>query len=344
MINGVTHTDGVLNRVPKYRGKISTGLDGDAEGNTTGHMIALGYFRISKEVTESRKIAGGKDSAIKKWVVNEDVQKKLEIANTPQGQPVCKQPRKLKIVSFYKEASEMWESFLAMFNQKDGLVCRGHGIGTKAKRLYYTGSGERDWREIDCPHKECEDFKAKRCRAMGILKCFPSVDVVPSLPYRLETKSINTILAIENGLNDIWYILRAAHRAKELDIGKEIPFDGFFLKEMMLIHRKIKSGGRDVFITEIHPTQGLVEEIMGPINKMIKNRPALEQKFGSSVSLLDQSAVALLTSKTDIIDELDQADQTSIAQEFPIAEDLTTEEVVSVEQLPAVDDARKSLM
>lgn len=338
MINGVTHTDGILNRVSKYRGKISTGLEADDPDNTSGHLIALGYFRISKEVIETKKGAGGKDISLKKWVVNDEVQKRLEIANTPSGQATCKHPRKIKVISFFKDATEMWESFIAMFNQKDGLVCRGHGLGTKAKRLFYTTSGEREWREIDCPYKECEDYKAKRCRSMGILKCFPSIDAVPSLPYRLDTRSINTILAMENGLNDIWYMLKAAHRAKELDAAKELPFDGFFLKEMMLIHRKIKSGGREVFITEIHPTQGLVEEIMVPINKMIKNRPALEQKFGtSSMSLLDQSAGTLLTDKTEIVDELDHADGVSIATEFPEEEEV-------VDETPPAEDARKTLI
>ena len=337
MINGLTHTDGILNRVSKYRGKISTGLDADAPDNTTGHMMALGYFRISKEVVETKKGAGGKDITIKKWVANDEVQKKLEIANTVPGQPVCKHPRKIKVVSFFKDATEMWESFLAMFNQKDGLVCKGHGEGTKAKRLFYTSSGEREWREIDCPHKQCEDFKAKRCKGKGILKCFPSIDAVPSLPYRLETTSVNTILAMENGLNDVWYMLKAAHRAKELDVEKELPFDGFFLKEMMLVHRKIKSGGKEVFITEAHPTPGLIAEIMGPINKMIKNRPALEQKFGASgLSLLDQSAGILLTDKTDIVDDLDQGDEPSMPIEFSEGE--------VADETPPVEDARKCLV
>jgi hypothetical protein len=318
MINGLTHNDGILNRVSKYRGKISTGLEPGSEGNDTNHPVALGYFRISKERIETKIGSGKKEFVVKNWVENSEVQRKLEQANTPVGsQTVCKQPRVLKIVSFYKDICDMWDSFLGMFDQTNGLTCRSHGLGTKAKRLYFNDSGVRDWREIDCKHKECPDFIKGSCCERGLLKCFPTLDAVPSLPYRLDTTSINTILAMENGLNDIWYMLRAAHRAKEIELKKDLPFEGFFLREMNLFHKKMKSGGKEIFVTEIQPSKGLIDEIMGPINNMIKNRPLLSQQPGGTMSLLDESAQVLLEEKVDgLTDDLDISDETSIAREF----------------------------
>jgi len=323
MINGITHNDGILNRVSKYRGKISTGLDAGQEGNETNHMVALGYFRICKEKIETKKGTGNKEFAIKTWITNEEIQKKLEIANTPEGAPVCKHPRMIKIVSFYKDVIDMWESFLAMYSSSDGLICKGYGKKSKAKRLNFNDKGEREWREMECMHENCPDYQAKKCRAMGILKCFPSVDLIPSLPYRLETRSINTILAIETGLNDIQYMILAAHRIQEIESKKELPFDGFFLKEMMLLHKKIKSGGREVFITEIQPAKTLIEEIMGPITRMMKNKPMIAQNI--HLSLLDQSTDSLLN-KLEITDDFSRLDETSIANEFTIQEDEVVEE------------------
>jgi hypothetical protein len=304
MIEGLTHDKGILNRVSKYRGKISTGIEAGSEGNDTNHPIVLGYFRISKEKIETKIGSGKKEFVTKTWVENKEMQEILEVANTPVGAQPCKQPRIMKIISFYKDPCDMWDSYLGMFDQTNGLVCRSHGFGTEAKRLYFDSKGERGWKENECKHKECPDFVKGDCCERGLLKCFPTIDAVPGLPYRLDTTSINTILAMENGLNDIWYMLKAAHKAKEIEAKKELMFDGFFLREMMLLHRKIKSGGHDVFITEIQPSEGLIEEIMRPINRMIRNRPLL-----LNGSILEESAQILL-GDTDNLDEI------SIAKEF----------------------------
>lgn len=304
MINGLTHNDGVLNRVQKYRGKIATGLDAGQDGNTTNHPIPIGYFRVCKEKVETRKLSAGKEALIKTWVTNTEVQTKLEAANTPVGAPNNTQPRLIKSISFYKEVCELWDSFLAMYNSSDGMVCRGNGIGSKAKRLFFNDRGEREWREIDCPHTNCEDFKAGKCCENGTLKCFPTVDIVPSLPYQYSSKSINTILAIETGLNDIYYMLRAAHKICDVENGKSTPFDGFFMKDFMMLHKKIKSGGKDVFITEVQPSKNMIDEIMGPINRFMKNKTAMLSGGNSVLSLLDQSMDSVLE-KVEIADDIE---------------------------------------
>ena len=195
-----------------------------------------------------------------------------------------------------------------MFND-DGLACKSHGKGTPAKQLIYDAAGERQWafREFDgipgCIANKCPDYIAKKCKPHGNMKCFPSIDLAPN-PYRFETTSVNTIVGIESALSKLWHLLAAAHTVKSLESGKDIPFEGFFGMKLFLVHKKIKSGGRDVFITDLLPSKEFTQIVMEPIKRgILKNVSAAKLAGGAgSVSLLSDAAQKLIQS-SEVLDE-----------------------------------------
>jgi hypothetical protein len=280
MIEGLTHKNGVINQSTKYKGKISTGF-GPGEGpNKANHPIPCGYFRMLKEITINDRI-GGKDITRKEWKLNEDIQKKLE-----QSLGDSKTPRKLDFICLFSEPSQLWESCLAMYSSADGLLCRGHGDGTKAKQLK-TETGKRVWCDRDCKYKECPDFIKGDCKEIGLMKVFPLIDISTN-PYRFETRSVYTISGIEASLDKLWNLAKAAHIVKRFESKKDIPFEGLFGLQFSLIHKKTKGGGRDIFITDIIPTPETAAAIMQPIQRGIHlNQTAALTAGTESFSLLN---------------------------------------------------------
>jgi len=214
---------------------------------------------------------------------------------------------------------EMWDSSMSMFSKSDGLVCKSHGKGTDAKHLTFDNGGNRKWvsRKFDgktgCPYQECPDYISGVCKQYGELKCFPTIDMTPN-PYKLETRSINTIIGMESSLIQLWELLKVAHIVKTREANSKLTFDGFFGLKLFLVHKKIKSGGRDVFITDIGPTPECIAMIMDPIKRGIEyqtkqsNVIAKPDAFSligdvetELVSLTDES-VALPENEDDIED------------------------------------------
>ena len=297
MIKGITHDEGgKLFQVSKYKGKLATGLAPGEGKNNTNYPTSLGYFVLMKEVTEVKKVGNTKKTIhVKKWVENTELQEKLveSVRN--------KAPRRLEIISLFKNPEDMWDSHMAMYSGSEGLLCKSHGVGTKARKLSFNNDGERVWnsRSFDgvegCAMTKCPDYIAGKCKPAGVLKLFPVLDLDP-LPYRLSTRSINTIRGIESALNNIWTLLCAAHSVREQEAGKSLPFDGMFGVKMYLTHKKAKSGGHDIFVTELTPTPEFKETVMAPIQRGLErkiNAAKLEGSAGS-MSLLDQSSKLLL--------------------------------------------------
>jgi len=328
LIKGLTHdNNGVLNMVEKFRGKISAGYAPGEGPNKKNHPVAAGYFRILKEVTETKRIGGSeKPVMIKRWVLNEPIQKKLEKS---LGSDM---PRRIELVSFYKTPQEMWDSCLAMFSSTDGLQCKSHGEGTNARYLTFDADGNRKWvdREFDgvkgCPYEMCPDYIAKKCKPLGMMKCFPSIDLTPN-PYRFETRSLNTIIGIESAFTKYWNLLNVAHAIKVREAGgsKDIKFDGFFGAKLYLVHRKTKSGGREVFVSDLLPTESFINEIMEPIKRGLDMKSRQSKLTGGdekALSLLEMAESSLLegTTVNDNVNEEDIPlaieDQKDIAVNF----------------------------
>jgi len=342
MIKGLTHSeDGELNKITKYKGKISTGYAPGEGPNHENYPVPAGFFRILKEVIHNKRI--GKEQqivGIKEWLLNEPVQKVLEQScnNNPQ-------PRRIEIICLYRDFSEMWESSLGMYSSTEGLLCKSHGVGTKAKYLTFPTSATRLWVQRDCLYEECSDFKSGKCKPMGLLKCFPSIDLAPN-PYRFETRSINTIIGLESSFYDLMILIRAAHMVKQLEAKKELPFDGLFGAKLFLIHRKIKSGGKNVFITDMEPTPDFAESIMEPIKRGLAAKFSQSRLPGAagSISLLSNAGERLLESRTALIENaeidstvpIDTDSQREIAVNFGAdAENETTETTASESTIPA---------
>ena len=336
MIRGLTHdNNGQLHKITKYRGKISAGYSPNEPPNTSNHPIAAGFFRMLKEVTVTKK-AGNKKLAVKEWVLNKEMQEALEKSlPTPNNTP-----RRVEIVSLFKHPMEMWESSLSMYSSTQGLMCKSYGQGTDARCLTIDPDGNRLWssRKFNgkegCTYKECPDFKEGKCKVIGLLKCFPVVDLHPN-PYRFETRSINTIMGIESALQDMYKLLEAAHAIKQMEAGKELAFDGMFGSKFYLIHSKIKSGGRDVYITDLKPTEEFAKMVMDPIKRGLAKKASISMLEGSSgsLSLLENAGRSLLndTDKVEPYDstDLESSDQNEIAINFDA--DADNPEVASVE-------------
>jgi len=346
LIKGLTHDDsGALNMIEKYRGKISTGYAPGEGPNKKNHPVAAGFFRILKEITETKRV-GNSDAqvVIKSWKLNDSIQKKLETTLK------SKMPRRIELVSFYQTIDEMWESCLAMFSSSEGLMCKSHGEGTNARQLTFTPDGDREW--VDrifngkkgCPYKQCPDYISKKCKPLGMLKCFPIIDLTPN-PYRFETRSLNTIMGIESSLTKLWNLLNVAHAIKQKEANSLLKFDGFFGAKMYLIHKKIKSGGRDVFISELLPTQSFIDEVMEPIKRGLdmKSKQAKIAASNESMSLLEMAETALLESGiNDGTDEesvpLSIEDQQHIAKEFGADADIH-----GPQEEASLDDVKKEV-
>jgi len=333
MITGITHEeDGTQVKVTKYRGKISAGYAPGEGPNKGNYPQASGFFRMLKEITHN-KLVGTKKVVSKEWVLNEKAQALLE-QSLPNPN---KMPRRIEIVSLYKTAQEMWESAMTLYSGSEGLLCKSHGKGTPARQLKFDPSGNREWilREFDgipgCAMDECPDKKAKKCKPTGLLKCFPVIDMTPN-PYRFETGSINTIIGIESSLNDMENLLRAAHAVRELEAKKRLHYDGFFGAKLYLVHKKAKSGGRDIFVTDIMPTEEFTESVMEPIKRGMADKAKSAKMIGAGTSMTAlEDAGARLIGEVDAEDvvPLDIEDEKEMGKNFnPEAQEETASQEI----------------
>jgi len=318
MIKGITHDQaGVLHRVTKFAGKISTGFAPGEGPNKENHPVPAGFFRLLKEHVVTQRVgASQKEVVTSDWVLNEQLQTALEAANRGS-----KTPRKLEIVSLFKTPDEFWESSMSMYNATHGLMCTSNGEGTNARMLIIKPNGDREWvnRLFDgrqgCLLKACPDCIADKCKPIGLMKCFPTIALSPN-PYRFETRSINTIIGIESSLGDIWSLVKASHAIVQLEAGCEVPFDGMFGMKIMMVHRKIKSGGRDVYITDVMPTKEMSSIIMDPIQRWLKNRAKADNLIGARQMSLLECAVDQLSDKSAVSNDMDIDDEIGIANTF----------------------------
>lgn len=276
-IIGLTHDENnIQNANVKYRGKISVGYAAGEGPNNTNFPAAAGFFRMLTEKTVQKRV-GVKMLPVKEWVLNNPVQKALQDMYK-QGEA----PRMLEVVSLSYAPEDIWESYMAMYNG-DGLACKGHGQGTIAKYVDFDEKGDRVWKTRTCTYNECPYKIDGKCKAHGTLTAYPTVDFTPPNPYRLETNSINTIMNIESSLTQIYNMLKLSHVIKEKTAGHKIKFDGLFGIKFILVHKKQKSGGKDVFVTEIN----LSKESRAGSSEIIHQALVLEgaQMLLSSTSL-----------------------------------------------------------
>ncbi len=329
-IVGLTHNeDGVMeSKVVKFRGKISTGW-GPMEGpNNKNYPCAAGYFIAMKEETINQRV-GTKTVPITKWVENKKVQEALNVsANSPS-------PRQLELVCLYKSPEDFWDSFMAKYSNGEGLMCRSNGLGTEAKYLAFDANGDRMWKKKMCEFDKCADCISGECKPMGVLKLYPTADATPPNPYKMETRSINTIRNIESSLEDIWNLIRLAHATKEKEAGCTLPFDGMFGLKLFLNHKKTKSGGRDIFVTELLSSMKFRESIMKVISRAVEHNTENIGLEGNEQqqSLLDTAAALMIDNEQPAEDSSDEVEVQGV-------------EVVSAEdaEMAAAIDASMALL
>ena len=342
MIKGLTHdaSSGVISKIVKYKGKISTGYAPNEGPNKTNYPQAAGFFRVLKEVMKTIKKTGKDDVIIKKWVLDEVAQKKLEEVTG------SKTPRKIEFICLFQNPDQLWESCLAQYSSSEGLICRSHGEGEEASYLQFDSKGEREWikRSFDgisgCPYQKCPDYKSKICKEIGLMKMFPLVSL-NTQPYRFETRSINTIRGVESQIDDMWNLLKAAHMVKCREANSELDFQGFFGAKLALVHRKIKSGGRDVYITDIVPSKEFSDSLMAPIGRGIKmnQTAALTADSNDGIAMLGADIKTGQKQIQQPLSDISIEDEKNIAKDFHSDADNPKDEVVN-----QLDDAAKALI
>lgn len=320
MIKGLTHDaeTGVMNQTVRYKGNISAGYGPNEGPNKTNSPKACGFFRFMKQVNIT-KVVGGQKMTVQEYVLSDDIQKKLQAVNNNSLEP-----RRIECMCMDPTPDLMWESYLGKFSSSEGLVCRSHGEGTVPTELYYEGDERRyrsrlfDGKPV-CPYKECPDYKNKKCKETGVLKTFPMVDLSIN-PYKFTTRSLNTITSIECALQTMFNAAKMAHKLKCLQLGREdIKFDGLLGVKFTLVHRKIKSGGRDVFVTQIEHSEEFSNYVMSAIRSGIESKQKLLQS--GNVGAIIEPAALIENSSSDGDDMIPEAPQlTSPEDEKTIAE------------------------
>lgn len=328
MIVGMTHNeDGILNNITKYRGKISTGYEPNEAPNNENRPKPCGFYRMMKEVIKNQRVGVSQEIiSVKDWILNVDVQKELEKINNGSVQP-----KRIEICCLVKNPTEMWESFMAKYSKSQGLLCKSHGKGTVAKYLVLGPNGERTWEERfknegGCPFDQCPDYKEGNCKQMGLMKCYPTIDLNPN-PYRFETRSINTIVGFESSFMNLETLLKAAHMVKQIEAGAVLPYDGFFGSKLFLVHRKVKSGGRDVFISDLLPTPEFTQSVMEPIKRGLaaRSKQAKIAGIAGNISLLGTASEQMLeASKAAMIEDFSTS-------ESPVPTTLEDEQEIAVQ-------------
>lgn len=319
MIKGLTHDagTGVMNQTVKYKGNISTGYGPNDGPNKSNSPKACGFFRFMKQVNIT-KVIGGNKMTIQEYVVNKEVQEKIQAANNGSLEP-----RRVECMCMDPTPDTMWESYLGKFSASEGVLCKSHGENTVPTELYYEGE-ERKYRprlfdgKASCPYKDCPDYKAKKCKEVGVLKTFPLVDLSIN-PYKFTTRSLNTITSIECALNTMFGAARMAHKMKCLQLGRDdIKFDGLMGVKFTLVHRKIKSGGRDVFITQIEHSEDFSNYVMSTIRTGIESKQKLLQS-GNVDAIIEPTA--LIADNTSDGDDMipEPATLTSVEDEKEVA-------------------------
>jgi len=290
-IHGLTVIDGVKNKVTKVIGKISAGYAPNEKPNTGNSPMACGFFRALKQVVVTKNLSGSRTAQVQEWALNKEVQDKLILANNGN-----EKPRKVSFMCLYETPEQLFRSSLSKFNN-DGLICTSQGEGMVPINLVLNGD-KRDRKprlfngEAKCPYKDCPDFKKGDCSVYGVMNIFPDIDLTMQ-PYQFSTKSINTIVAIESSLDDMYNLSKCAHKILCDEAGRELEFKGLFGVKMELAHRKIKSGGRDVYVTYVNPSREFGEAVMNVIKRGIEKDQKLALESGVDMVEIEDNKAAM---------------------------------------------------
>ena len=329
MIVGLTHDPetNIIKDFMRFGGKISAGYQPNEGPNKTNAPMASGFFRVMKEVIVTR-MEGGQKKQYQEWVLNEDIQKKLVDENNGS-----ENPRRIEFICAFEHPEDLWDSHMGKYSSKDGLVCRSQGINTPPMQLVTRKQAGKEIRsreprlfdgQAKCPYDKCPDFINGSCKQHGIMRIIPLCDISFNL-YKFETRSINTILAIESSVRRIYDMAEAAHYAR-FGQTTDKKFQGLRNVKMTLVHRKIKSGGRDVFVTHLEPSKEFVKYVMTILMTKASNTYSLEAPD-------DRLALEAPDSPQD-------GDTPLLTEGVPIPAETPDDEKATAREFPASDAAK----
>ena len=312
MIRGLTHDaeTGILNRTVRFKGKISCGYAPKEPPNTGNFPQACGFFRMMKQVLKTTTV-DGKRVQFQEWTLDADLQKQLIDANKGNTNP-----RRIDAICMDMAPADMWESHLGKYSSSEGLICKSYGQGTIPMEVVYEGEN-RVWKprlfngKAECPYKDCPDYKEGACKVSGHLHVYPLLCDRLN-PYQYSTRSQNTVIAIESALETMY---RASAMAYKLKNGKlDQGFMGLAGITYTLVHKKIKSGGREVFVTQIEFSEDFSAYAMKMIRMGVqRQQQQLMQNEPDRVALSEGDQPLMIESNrglaaSELTDESDAAD------------------------------------
>jgi hypothetical protein len=350
MIKGLTHDveSGVINRVIRFRGKISAGYAPNEPPNKNSYPMPCGFFRFLKKVLKPI-VLNGVTTHVQEWTLDQEMQSLLTKANKGSTNP-----RRIEAVCMFPTPEEMWDSYMGKYSATAGLLCKSNGKDSVAMQIVQKGDS-RVWEprlfngKPGCPYDQCPDFKAKACKCVGILHVYPTIHDALN-PYQYTTRSVNSVLNIESALNTMYNIQRSVYQSVNGKIDEY--FTGLAGLTYTLVHSKIKSGGRDVFVTQIEFSEQFSNFAMRLLRENAQKQQALIMSSKYTFPRLGDS-----NNNIDLIEntkpELAEISEESDSGLETITEGGTSEQEVAVEfnadadkiaEVKTLDAAAKDLL
>ena len=121
---------------------------------------------------------------------------------TPMGEQVAavygRQPRELDVVLPSEDREQVFPQWYKCYRSGTSLWCKGDG--KTAMRLADQGG---EMIEIECPGRDCEFFKGKKCAARAnLMVVLPRISL--TRVFQIDTGSVNGIIDINSGLDSLY--------------------------------------------------------------------------------------------------------------------------------------------
>lgn len=137
----------------------------------------------------------GYPKMVSHFVVKEDMNTPKEAVDAFKN-VYGEKPKRLDIIIPCEDEETFFPQYLKAYNSKKQLICKGDG--EKSQKLHEDGK----YKEVPCKGKECEVYKAKKCREVANLKF-----MLPKVPgigvWQIDTSSINSIIALNSAIQFI---------------------------------------------------------------------------------------------------------------------------------------------
>jgi len=228
------------------------------------------------------KVSGGKSEYPK--ATDYFVFEKNETGNECRAK-YGEKPRELIVLIPSPERTETFPQSYKLYGSGKGVICTGNGVRAERKEYEgagkdakYTGKVSRDCAgkgHADQGIEPCPDFASKKCKCMGnLLIILPKVD--PWSVFQIDTSSINSIIDINSGIDNIAELARKNKVAVTMIPSslRIVPRQASVQGKRTTIFSMILSPAR---LTEMAELRADMEEIMGILAGSQRSLPPVQQ-------------------------------------------------------------------